>query len=260
MLMLISPAKTLDFASPILSNLTVVQPQYTQQAAQLIEILRQFSVSDISQLMKLSDKLASLNVARYASWQAKHTKENSRPAIYAFKGDVYTGLDIDAFSQEDLQFANTHLGILSGLYGLLQPLTLIQPYRLEMGTKLLNPKGKSLYDFWQSTITTHVRQQLDQQGDNILINLASNEYFSAIDKKSLNADIITPSFKDYKNGTYKIISMYAKKARGMMARYIIQNKITHPAEIKQFNEAGYQFNEQLSTNDNWVFIRKINNG
>ncbi|MGI0115664.1 peroxide stress protein YaaA [Zooshikella sp. RANM57] len=259
MLMLISPAKTLDFSSPIPNNLSVVHPQFTQQSTQLIEILRQYSTSEISQLMKLSDKLASLNVARYASWEEKHTEANSRPAIYAFKGDVYTRLDIDSFTQEDLQFANTHLSILSGLYGLLQPLTLIQPYRLEMGTKLANSKEKSLYDFWQDTITTTIRQQLDKQRDNILVNLASNEYFSAVDKKSLNADIITPSFKDYKNGTYKIISMYAKKARGMMARYIIQNKIVHPAEIKQFNESGYQFNEQLSTNDNWVFTRKMSN-
>ncbi|MBU2710041.1 peroxide stress protein YaaA [Zooshikella harenae] len=259
MLMLISPAKTLDFSSPIPNNLSVLHPQFTQQPTQLIEILRQYSTSEISQLMKLSDKLASLNVARYASWQEKHNEENSRPAIYAFKGDVYTGLDIDSFTQEDLQFANTHLGILSGLYGLLQPLTLIQPYRLEMGTKLANAKGKSLYDFWQDTITTTIRQQLDKQGDNVLVNLASNEYFSAVDKKSLNADIITPSFKDYKNGNYKIISMYAKKARGMMARYIIQNKIVHPAEIKQFNESGYQLNEQLSTNDNWIFTRKMSN-
>ncbi len=199
MLAIISPAKTLDFESAV-RNLPVSQPHLTDYSEQLIEICRQLSPQDLSSLMSISDKLAGLNAARFAEWTKSHNEKNSRAAIWAFKGDVYTGLDADSLSDEDVQFAQRHLRMLSGLYGLLKPLDLMQPYRLEMGTKLANPKGKDLYAFWGNIITQSVQQALDEQGDRILINLASDEYYKSVKENQLEAQIVKPVFLDNKNG------------------------------------------------------------
>ena len=210
MLAIISPAKTLDFESAV-RNLPVSQPHLTDYSEQLIEICRQLSPQDLSSLMSISDKLAGLNAARFAEWTKSHNEKNSRAAIWAFKGDVYTGLDADSLSDEDVLFAQRHLRMLSGLYGLLKPLDLMQPYRLEMGTKLANPKGKDLYAFWGNIITQSVQQALDEQGDRLLINLASDEYYKSVKESQLDAQIVKPVFLDNKNGKYKVVSFYAKK-------------------------------------------------
>lgn len=211
MLAIISPAKTLDFESAV-RNLPVSQPHLTDYSEQLIEICRQLSPQDLSSLMSISDKLAGLNTARFAEWTKSHNEKNSRAAIWAFKGDVYTGLDADSLSDEDIQFAQRHLRMLSGLYGLLKPLDLMQPYRLEMGTKLANPKGKDLYAFWGNIITQSVQQALDEQGDCVLINLASDEYYKSVKENQLNAQIVKPVFLDNKNGKYKVVSFLCEKS------------------------------------------------
>lgn len=254
MLTLISPAKTLDYESPLATQ-RHTQPQLIDQAATLIKTMKQKSVQDIAEMMKLSDKLASLNVARYGSWSPIHTTENARPAVLAFKGDVYTGLQAELFSEEDFDFAQTHLRILSGLYGLMRPLDLLQPYRLEMGTRVSNPGGDNLYQFWGSLITDRLNQELQQQPDPVVINLASNEYFKAVKPKELKARIITPVFKDQKNGQYKIISFYAKKARGLMSRYMITNRIDTAEDLKGFDLEGYYFSAKDSKENEWVFLR-----
>lgn len=253
MLTLVSPAKTLDYESPLATD-TYTQPRFTEQSQQLIETLRQLSVQDVAELMKLSDKLASLNVARYQSWEPKHTPDNARPAVLAFKGDVYTGLDAESFSEADFSFAQQHLRILSGLYGVLRPLDLLEPYRLEMGTRLKTASGDNLYQFWGDRITAALNEEL-KTSDDVVVNLASNEYFKAVQPKALNARLITPVFKDFKNGQYKIISFYAKKARGLMSRYIIQNRIDAPEAIKAFDLEGYYFSPEQSKGDTWVFLR-----
>jgi hypothetical protein len=212
------------------------------------------SIADIASLMKLSDKLAGLNAARYESWQTPFNVENAKQAVLAFKGDVYTGLDADSLDDAGFEFAQKHLRILSGLYGVLKPLDLIQPYRLEMGTKLDNSGGKDLYAFWGSKLRDSLQQD-EALHDGVLINLASNEYFKAVEAKKLKARTITPVFKDWKNGQYKMISFYAKKARGLMSRYIIDNKLTEPDAIKLFDYEGYRFSEDMSKSDEWVFIR-----
>lgn len=253
MLTLVSPAKTLDYESPLATD-TYTQPRFTEQSQQLIETLRQLSVQDVAELMKLSDKLASLNVARYQSWEPEHTPDNARPAVLAFKGDVYTGLDAESFSEADFSFAQQHLRILSGLYGVLRPLDLLEPYRLEMGTRLKTASGDNLYQFWGDCITAALNEEL-KTSDDVVVNLASNEYFKAVQPKALNARLITPVFKDFKNGQYKIISFYAKKARGLMSRYIIQNRIDAPEAIKAFDLEGYYFSPEQSKGDTWVFLR-----
>ena len=255
MLILISPAKTLDYESPLPTQ-EYTQPRFTDQSQLLIDELRKFAVQDIAKLMKLSDKLASLNVARYESWEREHTPDNARPAIFAFKGDVYTGLDALTLSEADLQFAQGHLRILSGLYGVLRPLDLLEPYRLEMGTKLDTQRGGSLYDFWGDRITDALNAELEGAADSVVINLASNEYFKAVKPRQLNARLITPVFKDCKNGQYKIISFYAKKARGLMTRYIIDQQISDPEQLKAFDYAGYYFCAEESKGDTWVFKRE----
>lgn len=251
MLMVISPAKTLDFDTPPVTK-EHSQPRFLDDSAKLIKQLRKMSSADIASLMKLSDKLAGLNVARYESWQTPFDLDNAKQAVLAFKGDVYTGLEAETLTKAGFDFAQQHLRILSGLYGVLKPLDLIQPYRLEMGTKLNNPAGKDLYAFWGSKLRESLEQELE---DEVLINLASNEYFKAIEAKKLKARIITPAFKDWKNGQYKMISFYAKKARGLMSRYIIDNKLKDAEKIKQFDYDGYRFNEAMSEGDNWVFTR-----
>lgn len=254
MLTVISPAKTLDYETPATTQ-THTLPQFTEHSAELIGVLNQLSVQDVAELMKLSDKLASLNVARFGSWQPEFSFDNAKQAILAFKGDVYTGLDAETLSESQLSFAQQHLRILSGLYGLLSPLDLMQPYRLEMGTKLSNPRGKDLYQFWGSLLTEHLNTLLADEPSATLVNLASNEYFKAVQTKKLNARVVTPVFKDKKNGQYKIISFYAKKARGLMVRYILDNAINEPEALKGFDYEGYYFVQEESSDDTWVFLR-----
>lgn len=256
MLAIISPAKTLDLESAV-PNFTFSQPHLTEHSEQLIEICRQLAPAQIASLMSISDKLAGLNAARFANWQKEHNEQNSRAAIYAFKGDVYTGLEVETLNQDDIQFAQQHLRMLSGLYGLLRPLDLMQAYRLEMGTKLANPKGKDLYAFWGTVITEALQQAIDQQGDNILINLASDEYYKSVKETQLNAQIIKPIFLDNKGGKYKVISFYAKKARGLMCRYIIQNRLTEIEQLKDFDLGGYWFDPTSSTQTEFVFKRDL---
>ncbi|MCO4758510.1 MAG: peroxide stress protein YaaA [Oceanospirillaceae bacterium] len=252
MLIVISPAKTLDYETTPVTDI-YSQPGFLNHSAELIEQLRTLSVQDVAELMKLSDKLSSLNVARFEGWTPEFTTDNAKQALLAFKGDVYAGMDAETFSAEDFEFAQDHLRILSGLYGLLKPLDLMQPYRLEMGTKLANGRGKDLYQFWGNIITDTLNEQL--VSEQVLINLASNEYFKATKAKNISARIITPVFKDWKNGQYKMISFYAKKARGLMSRYIIQNKLENPEQLKDFDLDGYRFAESMSEGDTWTFIR-----
>jgi cytoplasmic iron level regulating protein YaaA (DUF328/UPF0246 family) len=252
MLIVISPAKTLDYETTPVTDI-YSQPGFLNHSAELIEQLRTLSVQDVAELMKLSDKLSSLNVARFESWTPEFTIDNAKQALLAFKGDVYAGMDAETFSAEDFEFAQDHLRILSGLYGLLKPLDLMQPYRLEMGTKLANGRGKDLYQFWGNIITDTLNEQL--VSEQVLINLASNEYFKAAKAKNISARIITPVFKDWKNGQYKMISFYAKKARGLMSRYIIQNKLENPEPLKEFDLDGYRFANSMSEGDTWTFIR-----
>lgn len=258
MLIVVSPAKTLDYESPLVTE-RFTQPEFIEHSAELIEVCRQLTPADISALMKVSDKIAGLNVARFEQWRETFTPENARQAILAFKGDVYTGLDAQTLSDDDFEFAQSHLRMLSGLYGLLKPLDLMQPYRLEMGTRLANARGTNLYQFWGELITDKLNQALAAQGDNLLINLASNEYFKAVKPKNLNGQVFTPIFKDCKNGQYKVISFYAKKARGMMARYIIDNRIESIEELVKFDVAGYYFVEQESNGKELVFKREEQN-
>lgn len=255
MLIVVSPAKTLDYESPLTTK-AYTQPELIAHSAELIKECRLLTPSDISALMKVSDKIAGLNVARFEQWRETFTPDNSRQAILAFKGDVYTGLDAESFSEADFEYAQNHLRMLSGLYGLLKPLDLMQPYRLEMGTRLANSRGTNLYQFWGNVITDKLNEALKAQGDSLLINLASNEYFKAVKPKSLNGQVITPVFKDCKNGQYKVISFYAKKARGMMARYIIGNKIDSIEALKAFDTAGYYYVEAESSDNEIVFKRE----
>lgn len=254
MLVVVSPAKNLDFETgvPVDKN---TQPTLLNDTERLMEVCRTLSPADLSSLMKISDKLATLNANRFAEFTTPFTAENARQAMYAFNGDVYTGLDAYTLNDDAVAYAQTHLRILSGLYGLLRPLDLMQPYRLEMGTKLSNPEGKDLYAFWGTKITEALNEAMASQGDNILVNLASNEYFKAVKKNTLDGMIITPTFKDCKNGQYKIISFFAKKARGLMARYIIENKVSDVAGLKAFDTDGYQYSEEQSSATELVFLR-----
>jgi cytoplasmic iron level regulating protein YaaA (DUF328/UPF0246 family) len=255
MLTVISPAKTLDFETkPQTSKMS--QPQFLENSAELIETMRMQSPKSLSKLMGISPKLAELNADRFQSWQTPSTPENAKQAILAFRGDVYLGLAAEEYNERDFSFAQKNLRILSGLYGLLKPLDLIQPYRLEMGTKIKNPGGDDLYAYWNSTVTDAISDELDAHRNKTLINLASIEYFKAVKPKLLPGKLITPVFKDFKNGTYKILSFFAKKARGSMASFIIKNRISKPEDIKAFDIDGYRFNEDLSTDDSWVFTRK----
>ena len=254
MLMVISPAKTLDFDTPpVIGRAT--QPVFLDEAAELIGQLRELTPADISSLMGISDKLGELNAGRFFNWHLPFNKSNAKQAVLAFRGDVYTGLDADSFSADDFAFAQQHLRILSGLYGLLRPLDLIQPYRLEMGTRFVNSRGANLYHFWDNTITEALNQLLRRQKGRVLLNLASNEYFKAVKPASLAAEVITPVFKDLKNGRYKIVSFYAKKARGLMASYVIKQCIQDVASIKAFAVDGYRYNPGESTAREWVFTR-----
>jgi cytoplasmic iron level regulating protein YaaA (DUF328/UPF0246 family) len=254
MLAVISPAKTLDYETPpTIDEFTI--PELLQHSEELIARCRQLAPDQIASLMKISDKLAGLNAARFQEWQPEFTPANAKQALLAFKGDVYEGMDATSFSAEDLIWAQDHLRILSGLYGLLKPLDLMQPYRLEMGTKLDTARGNNLYQFWGNIITEQLSKALSAQKDRVLINLASNEYFKSVKLKPLKAYVVTPVFKDLKNGQYKVISFYAKKARGMMARYILQNRLKSAEELKLFGEGGYYYSGTDSTEYEWVFKR-----
>ena len=254
MLTVLSPAKTLDYeTAPITQSATL--PRFMDQSALLVEDARGLNPDDIRALMGVSKQIAHLNHERFMNWQSESTSDNAKQAVLAFKGDVYTGLQAETLSEDDLDFAQTRLRILSGLYGLLRPLDLMQPYRLEMGLKFTNQRGKNLYEFWGEQLTDTLNADLVSAKTEVLINLASNEYFKAVKPKLLNADIITPQFKDLKNGQYKMISFFAKKARGLMARYIIDNRITEPEALKSFSEAGYYYSDEQSQGDQWVFLR-----
>jgi len=255
MLIVISPAKTLDFeTAPITKDHT--QARFLKESRQLVSQLKKLTPAEISSLMNISDKLSVLNFLRFNEWKTPFTLNNAKQALLAFKGDVYTGIDAESFSSQDLKFAQKHLRILSGLYGVLKPLDLIQAYRLEMGTHFESKKGKDLYEFWDAKLTDQINQDLKFSKSKTLINLASNEYFRSLQADAINAEIIVPVFRDFKNGQYKIISFYAKKARGLMSAYIIKNKLKSPEELKAFNVDGYKFYKSESYGKNWVFQRR----
>ncbi len=256
MLVLVSPAKTLDYESELnVEEFSIAS--HLSDSNLLIKELQQKNPDDLSYLMGLSDKLSQLNFERNMNW-TKPTKpsETARQAIFAFKGDVYQGLDVKSLSRNEISYAQKNLCILSGLYGLLKPLDLMYPYRLEMGTKMKNKRGDNLYEFWGSKITTTVNDLSKENKSKAIVNLASIEYFSVLDRKKINLPIIEPVFKDHKNGNYKIISFYAKKARGLMSRFIIQNKIKKAEDLNDFNLDGYRYSEKESTENKPVFLRK----
>lgn len=254
LLTIISPAKKLDYSRPP-QSLHHSQPQLLQQASELMDDLKALSPQAICSLMGLSDKLGALNYERYQAWQAPFTPENAKQAVLAFKGDVYQGLDADSMSADDLAWAQDNLRILSGLYGVLRPLDLMQPYRLEMGTKFANGRGADLYQFWGELITEQLNKLLASEANSVVLNLASNEYFKSVQQKSIQAPIVTPVFMDKKGDNYKIISFYAKKARGLMSAYIIKNRIDNVEQIKDFAVAGYRYNQAMSEGNQWVFTR-----
>ncbi len=256
MLIVISPAKNLDYETPPATKKNT-KPALLGEAEILATQLKELPPHDISRLMGISDKLGVLNYDRYQAWKPPFSAGNARQAVLAFNGDVYAGLNAGSFSEEDFAFAQDHLRILSGLYGVLRPLDLIQPYRLEMGTRLPNERGRDLYQFWGDKITTALNKQLRKLKTNMLVNLASGEYFKSVHPASLDAEIITPVFKDWKNGQYKIISFYAKKARGLMSAFIIKNRIVDRKKLVAFNSEGYQFNKAMSKGNELVFTRKI---
>lgn len=257
MLFLLSPAKSLDYEST-LPAIAATQPQFVQQSTELIATLKQKTSQQISELMDLSDALAKLNVQRYKAWSPQFTEANARPAVLAFNGDVYEGLDAKSLKPKDLQWAQVHVAILSGLYGVLRPLDLMQPYRLEMGTALKHGKANNLYQFWGALIAEHLNQQLSHSKEPVIVNLASQEYFKAVDRKALQARVIECVFQDHKNGQYKIISFFAKRARGLMARYAIQQQAKTPEALQAFNLEGYAFEASASSEDSLVFRRHLN--
>jgi hypothetical protein len=254
MLMVVSPAKDLDYqtAAPAVE---VTMPALLADSAELMKVCRTLTPLQLSELMHISDKLAGLNAARFTQWQLPFTPENAKAALFAFNGDVYQGLAATTLAVDDLAYAQQHLRILSGLYGVLRPLDLMQPYRLEMGTKLANSRGKDLYQFWGSIVTDNLNQQLEQVQASVLLNLASQEYFKAVKPKQLARPVLDVQFKDFKNGDYKIISFFAKKARGLMARYVIEQRIDQVDGLKDFALEGYQFSPAQSSSAQLVFLR-----
>ena len=254
MITLVSPAKKLDFSNTdILSQFS--QCDFLKKSQILIDETKNMSISELKTLMKISDKLAEINRERFKQWSTPFTKENAKQAILSFKGDTYIGLNAETFSNKDIDYAQDHFRILSGLYGILRPLDLIQPYRLEMGTKLENPNGSDLYGFWSDQIAKKLNNTLKDHASKVILNCASVEYFKSVDTNTLDATIVSPIFKDVKNGQAKIISFFAKKARGMMARFIIQNRIDKVDDIIKFNDAGYTYQPKESTLNNPLFIR-----
>jgi cytoplasmic iron level regulating protein YaaA (DUF328/UPF0246 family) len=254
MLILLSPAKSLDYDSELPTK-KHTKPRLLDDSEILVHQLRGLTPPQIGSLMKISEKLADLNAERYVQWEKDFTTANSRQALFAFTGDVYQGMELADWTAEDFTEAQKKVRILSGLYGVLRPLDLMQAYRLEMGTKLENERGKNLYEFWGSKITDLLNKDLKSSGNDLIVNLASNEYFSSVKKKELKGTLITPNFKDEKNGKYKVISFYAKKARGMMADYIVRNGVDTVEGLKEFSTAGYQFDSESSTDTELVFLR-----
>ncbi len=254
MLIVLSPAKSLDYKTPAKVK-TPTLPEFVTESAKLIADLKKLAPQEVAELMGLSDQLATLNVGRYRDWSKKFTEENSKPAIYAFDGDVYDGFDVKSLSPKVVEFAQDHIRILSGLYGALRPLDLMQPYRLEMGTAFKNARGKDLYAFWGERVTESLKKILERQKRPVLLNLASEEYFKVLQPKKLDCPVIAPVFQDEKDGKYKIISFYAKRARGLMARYVVENRITEPADLKGFNLDGYKYSPSESTPEKPVFRR-----
>ena len=256
MIIVLSPAKTLDYEFETDAKHSV--PVFLNQSSELIKVLKQKEPKDIASLMGLSDKLATLNFDRYQSWTAsKKIQQDAKPSLMVFKGDVYQGLQAESLSRQDIVFAQKHLRILSGLYGILRPLDVMKPYRLEMGTKLETTKTKNLYDFWGDKIQKNILKELKNYKSDLLINLASKEYFSALGKLPQDINLVSPVFKDYKNGKYKIISFYAKKARGLMARWIIKNKVTDFEDLNEFNLEGYKYSKSDSSATAPIFYRKL---
>jgi uncharacterized protein len=258
MIILLSPAKSLTFDTKLPSSLTFEAPSFIEKAQHLIDILKQKSPSDIASLMKLSDKLAALNYNRYQQWNPDHNNEHTFPCAYLFDGDVYKGLDVGSLQEDRVAVLAQHVRHLSGLYGILKPLESIYPYRLEMGTKLDNPAGTNLYHFWKPLLAEAINSALEKMPneEQVIVNCASNEYFKAIDKKQLKYPVISPEFKDFKNGQYKIISFFAKRARGLMARHLVQSGCTMK-NLLDFDLDGYQYNQSLSTPDKPIFTRKL---
>lgn len=257
MLTLLSPSKTQDFSADLpdaVQNKRTV-PALLEESEVLMKELQKKSIDDIIRLMDVSENIATLNYNRYHNFSTPFTEENARQALLAFKGDVYTGLTVEEYTTEDFEFAQEHLCILSGLYGVLKPLDLIQPYRLEMKTRLENLRGNDLYKFWGDRITDEINQWLERQHTPVVVNLASNEYFKALNRRKIKAEIVTPVFKENKGGTYKTIAIHAKRARGMMANFIVRNRIDVSVSVKTFSGAGYEYSEQHSTDREWVFIR-----
>jgi cytoplasmic iron level regulating protein YaaA (DUF328/UPF0246 family) len=256
MLFLLSPAKSLDYDTPALP-VKASTPRFTARSAELIDLLRTRTADDIAALMNLSRPLAELNVARYAAWSPRFTAKNSRPAVFAFNGDVYGGLDARTLDGDDLDWAQQHVAILSGLYGVLRPLDKLQPYRLEMGTPLPTPHGRNLCDFWGDGIAEHLNKRLKADASPVIVNLASQEYFRAADRAVLKARVVECVFEDWKNGHYKVISFFAKRARGLMARYAIRHRIATPRTLEQFDTEGYAFDRSASASDRLVFRRRL---
>ena len=254
MLTIISPAKKLDYSQPAETQ-AFTQPLLLEHSEQLIKDLQRLSPEEVCSLMGLSDKLGALNYERFQEWQTPFSIDNAKQAVLAFKGDVYQGLDADNMNADELNWAQDNLRILSGLYGLLRPLDLMQPYRLEMGTKFANQRGANLYQFWGEIITEQLNKLFPASAKSVLVNLASNEYFKSVQPKNINAEIITPVFMDQKGDKYKIISFFAKRARGLMSAFIIKNKITDAEQLKTFNVDGYSFNSAMSDDNKWVFCR-----
>ena len=254
MLIVLSPAKSLDYKTPAKVKAPTL-PEFVSESAKLIADLKKLSPQEVANLMGLSDQLAALNVGRYRDWSKKFTEENSKPAIYAFDGDVYDGFNVKTLDAKAIAFAQDHIRILSGLYGALRPLDLMQPYRLEMGTAFKNARGKDLYAFWGERVTHSLKQVLEQQKKPVLLNLASEEYFKVLQAKNLDCPVISPIFQDGKDGKYKIISFYAKRARGLMARYVVENRITDAADLKGFNLDGYKYVPSESKPEKPLFRR-----
>lgn len=255
MITVLSPAKTLDYDTQKLTKKHSL-PEFLDDSQELIDQLAKMTKPKVGKLMGISDKLAELNVSRYKSWQTPFTTENAKQSLLAFKGDVYQGFQCDQWKAADFTFAQKHLRILSGLYGLLRPLDLMQPYRLEMGTKLKTKRGRDLYDFWGDSITESLNVAIKTSRSTAFVNLASNEYFSSVNAEDISVPIVTPVFKDEKNGKYKIISFFAKKARGLMANWIIEDRVKEPAELKKFKVGGYKFAKAESSDLTLTFLRK----
>ena len=252
--MVLSPSKTMDYETPSnTSNHTI--PDYLEKSEELVGVVRKKNHEELMNLMQVSKKIAEQCVQRFKNWHLPFNTSNSKQAVLTFKGDVYSGLNAINLTEDKLDYAQSHLRIISGLYGLLRPLDLMQPYRLEMGLKLKTSSGSDLYGFWGDKITNALNSLLENEDDPVLINLASNEYFKSIKEKNLDCRLITPDFKDFKNGKYKIISFFAKKARGLMVRYAIDNHIEEPDDLRNFDYDGYCYNNELSKGDNWVFCR-----